>query len=173
MIGCRYDDDIAREMVELHQQERDDALDLAGLVNVAALLPDGVELVEEEDAGRRADIFEEARKTSVGFAEIGTDERIIAHGEERDSDRLGNGFGDRGLAIARRPREEDAMARLHSLGAEQIGAMLLLDELARQLFGRKGEDELVEPHARLGLDDEIATRHGRAAKLTRARHRHR
>lgn len=172
MIGCRYDDDIAREMVELHQQERDDALDFAGFVNVATLLPDGVKLVEEEDAGRRTGIFEEARETSVGFAKIGTDQRIIAHGEERDSDRLGNGFGDRGLAIARRPREEDAMARLHALSTEQIGAMLLLDELPCQLFGRKGEDELIEPHARLGLDDEIATRHGRAAKLARARHRH-
>src|SRR3546814_16645773 len=88
MIGRRYDDDIARELVELHQQERDDALDLAGLVNVAALLPDGVELVEEEDARRRADIFEEARKTSVGFAELGTDERNLAYGWERDSDTL-------------------------------------------------------------------------------------
>src|SRR3546814_20651822 len=116
MIGRRYDDDIARELVELHQQERDDALDLAGLVNVAALLPDGVELVEEEDAGRRADIFEEERKTSVGFAEIGNAERIIAYGEERDSESYGKGFGERGLALPTRPGREDGRAGVMTVG---------------------------------------------------------
>ena len=58
MVGCRDDDDIARELVKLHQQEGDDALDLARLVGVSTLLPDGVKFVEEQDAGLGSDIVE-------------------------------------------------------------------------------------------------------------------
>ncbi len=47
VIGRRDCDDIARQLIELHQEERDDPLNLARLVHVAALFADGVELVEE------------------------------------------------------------------------------------------------------------------------------
>jgi predicted transposase YbfD/YdcC len=50
MIGCGDNNDIARQLIELHQQERDHALDLAGFVRVATLFPDRVEFVEEQDA---------------------------------------------------------------------------------------------------------------------------
>ena len=47
-VVCRgYRDHVARELIDLHQQERDDAFDLAGFVNVAALFSDRIELVEK------------------------------------------------------------------------------------------------------------------------------
>lgn len=58
MIGRCDNDNIARQLIELHEQERDNALDLARLMNVSAFLPDGVELVEKEDARHRPRIFE-------------------------------------------------------------------------------------------------------------------
>jgi hypothetical protein len=55
----RCDDyNVAGQLVELHQKERYDALDLAGLMDVAALFSDGVEFVEEEHAGRRPGLVE-------------------------------------------------------------------------------------------------------------------
>src|SRR6185436_1563118 len=60
MVGCRRDDGVAREIVNLHEQRRDDSLDFAGLVNVAALLADRIELIEEQDAGRRPRVVEHA-----------------------------------------------------------------------------------------------------------------
>ena len=58
MIGRRYGNDVAGQLIELHQQERDDPLDLTGFMDVAPFFSDGIELVEEQHAGRRACILE-------------------------------------------------------------------------------------------------------------------
>lgn len=47
MIAGRDHDYVARQLVELHQQERDDALYLPGFVRVSTLLTYRIELVEE------------------------------------------------------------------------------------------------------------------------------
>jgi len=52
MVRRRDDDDIAWELVELHQQKGDDALDLTRLVRVATLLPDRIEFVKNNTLGR-------------------------------------------------------------------------------------------------------------------------
>ena len=70
--------DIARQLIQLHKQERNDAFDFAGLVDVATLFADGIELVEEQDAGRCADIFEEPCKPRIGLAEVSADKGVIA-----------------------------------------------------------------------------------------------
>ena len=65
MIGCRDGDDVAGKLVQLHQKEGNDPLDLAGLADVASLLPDRIELVEEEDAGRIARVIEQTSRAFV------------------------------------------------------------------------------------------------------------
>ena len=60
VIGRGHGDYIARQLVDLHQQRRDDPLNLAGLVRIAALFADGVEFVEEQYAGRCPCIIENA-----------------------------------------------------------------------------------------------------------------
>lgn len=58
MVGGSHHHDVAGQLIELHQQERHDALDLAGLVDVATFLADSVEFVEEQHAGHRPDVVE-------------------------------------------------------------------------------------------------------------------
>ena len=58
VIAGGDDDDVARQLIELHQQEGHHTLDFAGLVRVTAFFADGVEFVEEEDAGLRPDVVE-------------------------------------------------------------------------------------------------------------------
>ena len=103
MIGCGHHDDIARELVELHQQERNHAFNLAGLVRVAALFTNGVELVEKQYARRCSHVIEQFAQARVGLAEITTDKRVVSNHEEWKAQALGNRFGEGGLAIAGGP----------------------------------------------------------------------
>lgn len=156
MIGRCDHDHVAGQLVELHEKERDNALDLARFMDVATLLADGVELVEKEHTRHRPCIFEQAGKPSIGLAEIGTDQRVVSDGEQGNGHGFSDRFGQRRLPVSGRAREQDAMPRLHSLRAKQIRPALLLDQLARQLFGRQGQDQIADACLGFGLDDEIA-----------------
>ena len=59
MIGSCEHDDIARQLIELHQEKRNDALDFAGLMGVAAFFADGVEIVEKKHARGCSNIIEQ------------------------------------------------------------------------------------------------------------------
>ena len=122
------DDDVTREGVNLQQQARDDALDLASLVNVAALLADGVELVEQEHARGGADVIEQLTQSLRGLTEEASDQGVVPNDEERYGEGFGDGLGKCGLAVARRSRQQDAVAWLQAVGTQQVGAMLLLYE---------------------------------------------
>ncbi len=61
MIGRGDHNYIAWKLIQLGEQEGDNSLDLACLMNVTALLADCIELVEEEHARRSACILEEPR----------------------------------------------------------------------------------------------------------------
>lgn len=63
------------------------------------------------------------------------------------------------------------MPRLHALGAQQVRTSLLLDELARQLFGWQGQDEIIDRRVRFGLDDKIAAVSAGAFEFARRRYR--
>ena len=149
MIGRGDHHDIARELVELHEQERDDTLDLAGLVDITPLLADRVELIEEQDARRCPHILKQTGEPRISLAEIGADQRIVANREQRHRDCLCHSLGERSRAISRGTRQQDPMAWLHTLSAQQIGAVLLLDQLAGKPLCRKRQDKAVESDARL------------------------
>lgn len=149
MVGRCHHHDIARELVELHEQERNNALNLAGLMDIAAFLADRVELIEEQDARGRPHIFEQAGEPRICLTKIGANQRIVPHREQGQRDRLGDGLGERSLAVARGTRQKDPVARLHALRAQEVGAVLLLYQLAGKPLGRKRQDKAVERDARL------------------------
>lgn len=93
MVGGRDNDDVARQFIHLHQQRGDDPLNLAGFVSVAALLPDGVKLVKEQNAGHGPDVVEDALETCGRFSKETTYHRLVAHNEEWDREALRDGFG--------------------------------------------------------------------------------
>lgn len=79
MIRSCHDYDIAWQLIELHQQERDDTLDFACFMRIPALFADCVEFVEEKNARTRPYIVEQFAKSGVGFSEIATDQGIITN----------------------------------------------------------------------------------------------
>ncbi len=70
MVCCRNGDDVARQLIDLHEQERHDALYLAGLVDVPSLLSDGVEFVEKQHAWNGPRVVEKAREARVRLTEV-------------------------------------------------------------------------------------------------------
>lgn len=118
VVGGSNHNNVTRKLVELHQEERYNALDFAGFVDVSAFLADGIEFVEEEYARHCAGVLEEACEARIGLAEIGSDQRIITHGQEGHGDRLGDRFGKRRFPVSGWSRQQDAVPRLHALGAQ-------------------------------------------------------
>ena len=156
MVRGRDHHGVARQVVDLHEQGGHDALDLPGLVNVAALLAHGVELVEEQDARRRAGVVEHALEARRRLAEEAADQRLVPHDEERRRQRLGDRFGQGGLAVARWPDEQYAVPRFERMGAQNRGPVLLLDELLAGAAGGGGQDQIGELLPRRQLRDEPA-----------------
>ena len=58
VIGCANGNDIARQLIELHEQKRDNPLNLAGFMRITALFANCVELIKEKDARSGPDIVE-------------------------------------------------------------------------------------------------------------------
>jgi hypothetical protein len=90
MVGGCDDHDVARQLVKLHQKERDDTFDFASLVDVAPLFADCVKFVEKQDTWRRPDIVKETCEACICLAKIGTYKRIIANGQQGHRDCLGD-----------------------------------------------------------------------------------
>lgn len=158
-VVCRGDcDHVTRELIDLHQQERDDAFDLAGFVDVAALLSDRIELVKKQYARHSARIVEEARQPRVGFAEKGADEGVVANGEKLHRQGLGDGFSHGGLAVTRRARQQHAVSWLHPVGAEQVCPVLFFDQLPNLFADRQRQDQLLNAATGDALEDCVLPR---------------
>ncbi len=102
MVGGGNDDNVARQLVKLHEQEGDDALDLTRLVGVTAFLADGVELIKEEHAWPCPHVIEQLAQPRIGFAKIASDQGIVSDDEEGQAETLGHGLGKGCLAVPRR-----------------------------------------------------------------------
>jgi hypothetical protein len=146
---------IARQLIDLHQQKRHDAFDLAGLVNVTALLADRIEFVKEENARHRACVVEQACEASISLAEIRADQRIISDGEELHCKRFSDPFCDGGFPVAGRTRQQHAVPWLHAMSTQQVGAVLFFDKLLDLLAHRQRKDQLVQSTPGRALKDRI------------------
>lgn len=118
-------------------------------MNVAALFTDRIKLIEEQDARSSPCILEQSGEASVRLAEISADQCIVTDGEQRHGNGFGNRLGERGLPVAWRTRKQNTVARLHTLGAEQIGAPLFFDKLPRKCFRGQRQNQAFESCARL------------------------
>lgn len=127
VIGGRDDDDTAGKAVDLKQQAGNDPFDFACLVNVASLLAHHIELIKEEHAGYGAHIVEQPTQALCCLSEEAADQLFIPHGQQGKSERFGDCFGKRGLAVARRARQKQTMARLNAVRPQKIGSVMLLD----------------------------------------------
>ncbi len=84
VIGRCDRHNIARQLVDLHEKEGHHTLNLPCFVNIAALLTDRVEFIEEQHTGDGAGIVKELGEPRVRFTKIGADQRVIAHSEKLD-----------------------------------------------------------------------------------------
>lgn len=155
MVGRRYDDHIARQLIKLHQKEGDNSLDFAGFMGVAPLFADCIELVKEKNAGTSPNIVEQLAKAGIRLAQIAADQRIIAHNEEGQTKSLRDGLGKGGLAVAGRSGEQYAVAWLISMRAQYISPDMLLNQLPPVLLDGKRQKQLFHTGARLDLQDRI------------------
>jgi hypothetical protein len=156
MIGCCDHHDVARQLIELHQEEGNDPLYLSGFVCVATFLADGIEFVEEKDAWTRLNIVKQLPQPRVGLAEKAANQSIVANDEERESKRFGDPLCKRRLPVPRRPRQKDPVAWLVAMRAKQISANVFLHELPTVFANGKRQEEIVEPRAGFDFKNRIA-----------------
>jgi hypothetical protein len=71
VVGRSNRNHIARQLVDLHEQEGDHTLYFTGLVNVAALLTHRVEFVKEQDAGSRAGVLKQLSQPGICLTKVG------------------------------------------------------------------------------------------------------
>jgi len=124
-------------------------------VDVAALLADGVELVEEQDARSGPGVVEDPLEPRGGLAEEAADQRLVPHDEERRRQRFRDRLGEGGLSVSRGADEQDAMPRFECVRAQHRRPMLFLDQLLAGAAGKVGQNEIGEPLAGRQLDQEL------------------
>jgi len=98
-------------------------------VLVAALFPDGVELVEENHAPARPHVFHEASQSNSGFAQVASDHTVVPNDQQWQSELTCDCFCQRRFPVARRASKENSMSRLDRVRTKEIGPLLFLDKL--------------------------------------------
>lgn len=102
---------------------------ISPVVSVPSFLGDDVKLIKEKHTRSDPDCREERVQPTRGLAEEGTDERFVAHGQQRNGNLGGDGLGQSGLPAPGRALQQDPVARLDSVAPEQIAAMVLFDDV--------------------------------------------
>ena len=138
-VGCRHDDDAvgAREAVHLDEQlvERLFALFVAER-RAAAVASDGVELVDEDDAGLVAPrLLEEPPHTRRADAGVHLDEVGTTGRDERHARFAGHRPREQRLARARRADEQDAARNPSADRGEPAGVLQEIDDLPDLVLG--------------------------------------
>ena len=122
-----------------------------------AAAADGVDLVDEDDAGRLLlGLLEEVAHARRADADEHLDEVRAREREERDAGLAGDGLGEQRLARPGRPDEQDALGQLAAQARELVRRAQKLDDLLDLLLG------LVEP-GDVGERDRARPRSGRRA----------
>ena len=124
-VGGSQDDDVdvAVEAVHLHQNLVQGLLALVvrAAQAGAAMAADGVELVDEDDAGRvLLGLVEEVAHAAGADADEHLDELGAADGEEGHASLAGHGAGQQRLADARRANQQHALGDAGAQGGELL-----------------------------------------------------
>ena len=151
------------------------ALVVAAAHAAAATAADGVDLVEEDDAGRvLARLLEEVAHAAGADADEHLDEVGARDREEGHLGLAGDGLGEQRLAAAGRADEQHAARDAAADAREASGVLEELDDLAHLVLGLLGAGDVVEGDVgvallRVQLRARAAERH-HAAGTTLAAH---
>ena len=160
------------EAVHLDEQrvERLLALVVAADVAAAAGLAEGVELVDEDDAGRLLlGLLEHVADAGRADADEHLDEVGAAEAEERHARLAGDGLGEQRLAGARRADEQHALG---NAAAEQLiffGRLEELDDFAEFFDGFVDAGDVFERDVDIFLGDTACRGCGRRPSASRRR----
>jgi hypothetical protein len=144
VVGRGNDDDVGGKRVDVEQKGAHDSLDLSGLVLVASLLADGVELVEEDYAAPRTHVLHEPGEPHRRLPEIAPDHAIVADDQERKAELTCERLCERGLAVTGRACQQDPVSRFEGVRAEKVRALLLLDQFLARARDVVREHQIVE-----------------------------
>ncbi len=73
MVRRRHDDDVAWQLIQLHQKEGHHALDFTSFMRIATLFANGIELIEEKHAWLCPHIIEQFAKPGICLTQITAD----------------------------------------------------------------------------------------------------
>ena len=152
-VRRRDQDDVVLQLEAVHLDEelvqRLLALVVAAAETGAAVAPDGVDLVHEDDAGRRLlRLLEEVANAARADADEHLDEVGARDREERHARLAGDGAGEQRLAGTGRPVEQHA---LRDPRAERLELLRVLEELldlVQLLDGLVRAGHVLERHLR-------------------------
>ena len=139
-VGCRQNDDagIAVEAVHLRQELVERLLPLvisAHATAAAALLSDGVDFVDKDDAGRfLLGLAEQVAHLGRAHADKHLDKFRSRHGEKRHIRLARNGLGEHRLAGSRRADQQNALWHLGADLAVFLRIFQILDDLLEVFF---------------------------------------
>ena len=138
-VRRRDDDDVlvGLEPVHLDEQLVEGllALVVAAAESGATLAADGVDLVDEDDAGRvLLRLVEEVAHAARADADEHLDELRAADAEERNAGLAGDGLAEERLAGAWRADEQDALGDARADGDELVRVLQELDDLVQLLL---------------------------------------
>jgi hypothetical protein len=110
--------------------------------------PDGVELVDEDDAGGALGrLPEEVAHAGGAHPDEHLDEVRARDREEGHARLAGHRAGQQGLAGARGPDQQHALGDLAAQGGELLGGLEEVDDLLQLLLGLLDAGDVVEAHA--------------------------
>ena len=132
----------------------------------AALAADGVQLVDEDDAGGLGlGLLEQVADAGCPDADEHLHELAAADGEEGHAGLAGHGAGQQRLARARRPDQQDALGNLGPQGGIAAGVLEEVDDFLQLVLGLVAAGHVVEGDAGVVV--------GRTAGLALAEAHHR
>ena len=155
-VGGRQQDHarVGLEAVHFHQQlvQRLLAFVVDGAEVNAALAADGVEFVDEDDAGGLGlGLLEEVADPGGPHAHEHLDEFAAAEGEEGDAGLAGHGAAQEGFARPWRADQEDALGDFGPQGGIAGGIFEEIDDLLQFILGFVAAGHVVEGDARVGV----------------------
>jgi hypothetical protein len=109
MVGRGDHDNIAWQIIYLHQKRSHNAFDFARLVFISALFTDGVKFIKEKHARCCARILKDPLEARSSFPEEAANHSLISNDKQRNRETFRDCFGQGCLTVAGRADEQNAV----------------------------------------------------------------
>ena len=145
VIGGGDDEHIGRQLIDLKQEGTHHPFDFTGFVLIAAFFSDHIEFIEEEQTALAASLGKELSQAHGSFAKKAADQGFVAHHEQGNGQFKGKGFGEGGFAVAWRAHQKKPVAGFKVMGAQQVGPVVLLNQLRTGLQHTCWKEKIRQP----------------------------